>query len=98
MKFAVYKLNFAAGVHLGTGTLVSGANTLPADTLFSALCMEAAQQGEKSIKTLVDAVRQNRLRIGDLFPFIGEELYGKVKYTICRGQIVYTDEEEKNES
>ena len=31
-------------------------------------------------------------------PFIGEELYGKVKYTICRGQIVYTDEEEKNES
>lgn len=75
MKFAVYKLNFAAGVHLGTGTLASGANTLPADTLFSALCMEAAQQGEKSIKTLVDAVRQNRLRIGDLFPFIGEELY-----------------------
>ena len=70
MKFAVYKLNFAAGVHLGTGTLASGANTLPADTLFSALCMEAAQLGEKSIKTLVDAVRQNRLRIGDLFPFI----------------------------
>ena len=60
MKFAVYKLNFAAGVHLGTGTLVSGANTLPADTLFSALCMEAAQQGEKSIKTLVDAVRQSQ--------------------------------------
>ena len=24
--------------------------------------------------------------------------YIKVKYTICRGQIVYTDEEEKNES
>ena len=23
-------------------------------------------------------------------PFIGEELYGKVKYTICRGKIVYT--------
>ena len=30
MKFAVYKLNFAAGVHLGTGTLASGTNTLPA--------------------------------------------------------------------
>ena len=70
MKFAVYKLNFAAGVHLGTGTLASGANTLPADTLFSALCMEAAQQGEKSIKTLVDEVRQNRLRISDLCPFL----------------------------
>lgn len=31
-------------------------------------------------------------------PFIGEELYGKVKYTICRGKIVYTDEEEKHKS
>lgn len=50
MKFAVYKLNFAAGVHLGTGTLASGANTLPADTLFSALCMEAAQQGGEEHK------------------------------------------------
>ena len=25
-------------------------------------------------------------------PFIGQELYGRVKYTICAGQIVYTDE------
>lgn len=25
-------------------------------------------------------------------PFIGEELYGKVKYTICAGRIVYEDE------
>ena len=24
-------------------------------------------------------------------PFIGEKLYGKVKYTICDGKIVYTD-------
>jgi len=28
-------------------------------------------------------------------PFIGEKLYGKVKYTICRGKIVYEDGEEK---
>ncbi len=26
-------------------------------------------------------------------PFIGEELYGKVKYTICKGRIVYEDKE-----
>ena len=31
-------------------------------------------------------------------PFIGMELYGKVKYTVCRGQIVYRDEEEKHET
>ena len=24
-------------------------------------------------------------------PFIGEKLYGKVKYTICAGQVVYQD-------
>lgn len=28
-------------------------------------------------------------------PFIGDELYGRVKYTICRGQLVYEDKEEK---
>ena len=67
MKFAVYKLNFAAGVHLGTGTLASGANTVPGRCpVFSAVHGSGAA-GEKSIKTLVDAVRQNRLRIGDLF-------------------------------
>ena len=76
MKFAVYRLSFSAGVHFGTGTLWSGANTLPADTLFSALCLEAAaQRGEAGISALVDLVRQRRLCFSDLFPFIGEELY-----------------------
>lgn len=31
-------------------------------------------------------------------PFIGAELVGKIKYTICSGQVVYMDEEEKHES
>lgn len=75
MKFAVYKLSFAAGVHFGTGTLVSGTNTLPADTLFSALCIEAVQQNETEIPALVELVKQGRLRFSDLFPYIGDELY-----------------------
>jgi dihydroorotase len=24
-------------------------------------------------------------------PFLGRELYGKVKYTLCRGKVVYED-------
>lgn len=28
-------------------------------------------------------------------PFIGRELYGKVKYTICGGKVVYEDQEER---
>ena len=75
MKFVVYKLNFTAGVHFGTGMLWSGVNTLPADTLFSALCIEAAQQGEESITALVNLVKQQKLRVSDLFPFISKELY-----------------------
>lgn len=31
-------------------------------------------------------------------PFIGDELVGKIKYTICSGQVVYMDEEENHES
>lgn len=31
-------------------------------------------------------------------PFIGAELVGKIKYTICSGQVVYMDEEENHES
>lgn len=29
-------------------------------------------------------------------PFIGQKLYGRVKYTICNGKIVYTDEKKQN--
>ena len=29
-------------------------------------------------------------------PFIGWELFGKVKYTICSGKIVYSDEDSKD--
>lgn len=31
-------------------------------------------------------------------PFTGMELYGKIKYTICDGRVVYRDEEDLNES
>ena len=27
-------------------------------------------------------------------PFVGEKLYGRVKYTICNGKIVYSDMQE----
>ena len=92
MKFSVYRLSFSAGVHFGTGTLWSGANTLPADTLFSALCLEAAaQRGEAGISALVDLVRQRRLCFSDLFPFIGEELGTKhsLNVSVTTGIIIW---------
>lgn len=76
MEYVVYKLQFSAGVHFGTGALSDGTNTLPADTLFSALCQEAAaEDGPEGIEALVQAVRADKLRLSDLFPYIGEELY-----------------------
>lgn len=76
MQFAVYRLRFPAGVHFGAGSLWDGMSTLPADTLFSALCHEAlALGGEAEIGALAAAVRDGALRLSDLFPFIEEEYY-----------------------
>ena len=76
MRFSVYRLHFSTGVHFGDGALWDGMNTLPADTLFSALCHEALSHGgEAEIAALVSAVQEERLRLSDLFPFVGETLY-----------------------
>ena len=29
-------------------------------------------------------------------PFIGQKLYGKIKYTICNGEILYSDSDGQN--
>ena len=76
MQFTVYRLQFPNGVHFGAGTLWDSMNTLPADAFFSALCQEALSHGgETELETLVAAARKGALRLSDLFPFVGEELY-----------------------
>lgn len=76
MEYAVYRFHFTAGVHFGNGALWDSRVSLPADTLFSALCQEAADlQGPDGPKELADMVRCGALRLSDLQPFIGDELY-----------------------
>ena len=76
MQFVIYRFRFSAGVHFGAGSLWDGMNTLPADTLFSALCHEAAAcGGGEAVEQLAAAVGGDVLRLSDLFPFIGEEFY-----------------------
>lgn len=76
MKYSVYRFHFTAGVHFGNGTLWDSETALPADTLFSALCQEAVdQEGPDGAKTLAEAVECGSLRLSDLHPFLGEELY-----------------------
>lgn len=76
MVFYAYRLRFTAGVHFGGGSLWDGNSTLPADSFFSALCLEALEQeGAGGIETLVESVRAGNLRLSDLFPYLGDELY-----------------------
>lgn len=76
MQFTIYSLRFPIGVHFGAGSLWDSMNTLPADTFFSALCQEAfAHGGETELEALVAAARKGALRLSDLFPFVGDELY-----------------------
>jgi len=76
MFFYAYKLHFPVGVHFGNGSLWDGNNTLPADSFFSALCLEALEQsGARGIENLTAAAKSGSIKLSDLFPYMGDELY-----------------------
>lgn len=76
MKFKIYKLEFSTALHLGNRRLSDSGKNLYADTIFSALCHEALlSDGEAGIKRLVDLVNDNKIRISDAMPYIGDEYY-----------------------
>ena len=58
MKYKVFRLHFPAGVHFGKGRLEDTAYTFKADTLFSALCIEAVKDGEEHLLKLVEYAKQ----------------------------------------
>ena len=72
-RYFVYKLEFAAGVHLGEGTLNSSSVSIHADTLFSALYIEALKQGNAD--QLLNVIKSRTLSFSDAFPYDGEEYY-----------------------
>ena len=74
MKYTLFKLQFTSAAHFGTGGLTVSSDTLMADTVFSALCTEAARAGAGPEK-LIQAVRDGRIRISDAMPYIGDRFY-----------------------
>lgn len=74
MNYSVYKMHFRGNVHFGIKTLESCQFSFYADTLFSALCVEAAKEDEALIKQLYEAVIGNKLLVSDALPFVGEDL------------------------
>ena len=83
MGYFYYQLNFQSPVHFGQsetgGKLEKAGFEFSADSLFSAICAELAQQGELDIlEKIVDMAKKGELLLSDLFPFMekdGDEIY-----------------------
>lgn len=75
MKYKIFKMNFLTNVHFGDGSLGKIKKTLYADTIFSALCHEAIKMGQKQLDQLVRLVKEDKIKISDSFPYIGNTFY-----------------------
>lgn len=73
MMYQLYKLEFLNNVHFGKNSLNDAETSFSADTLFSALCLEAIKYGE--LEKLYKVVQENLLIISDAFPYIGKTYY-----------------------
>lgn len=68
MEYRIYRLAFQGAVHFGNGSLEGSAYTFCADTLFSALCQEAAKMGEDVLLRLSGYAKDGVLLLSDAFP------------------------------
>lgn len=83
MGYFYYQLNFQSPVHFGQseagGKLEKVGFEFGADSLFSAICAELAQEGELDLLAqIVDMAKKGDLLFSDLFPFMdkdGDEIY-----------------------
>ena len=73
MEYTGFKLIFSTPVHFGNGSLENSDNKLYADTIFSALCHEAVKS--ECIEKLVSYVKNEKIKLSDAFPFIGDSYY-----------------------
>lgn len=73
MKYTRYKLRFLTGVHLGKSALDQSNSMITADTLFSALYMEAIKMQIEG--QFLEWTKQGKLCLTDAFPYIGNECY-----------------------
>lgn len=75
MKYYIIQLSFPYGVHFGGKNLDECNTTFHADTLFSALYIEALKSGQKVAEQMLKKVREGRMLISDAFPYIGNEYF-----------------------
>ena len=70
MEYEIYKMNFLTGVHFGDGMLNQSGYTFCADTLFSALYIEALKLGKQN--EFLQAVQRGDLLLSDGLPYVGD--------------------------
>ena len=76
MNYKIYKMQFSTPVHFGKGKLTGTDYIVHADTMFSALCIEAVKcGGEAYLNELVELVKTNQIQLSDALPFIEDTLY-----------------------
>lgn len=73
MNYKIYKMIFTQGVHFGDHSLEKSEITFQADTLFSALCIEALKIDK--LDELLESVKENNLVFSDAFPYMGQEFF-----------------------
>ena len=74
MEYGIYKLKFPFGVHFGNRSLEKSNMTFCADTLFSALCIEALKS-EDTFERFLRYVKEGQLLMSDGFPYVENELF-----------------------
>ena len=77
MNYQIYQLEFSGDVHLGNGSLDMTSTTVMADTLFSALFLEALGMDDDGAQaeSFLERVKNGKLLISDGFPYIDKEWY-----------------------
>lgn len=75
MKYYMIRLSFPYGVHFGETNIDDCNMTFHADTLFSALFIEAVKSGKANADRLLSAAQANQFVISDGFPYIGNTYY-----------------------
>ncbi len=73
MNYKIYRLSFNTPVHFGSGVLNESLIGFCADTLFSALYIEALKM--KTADQLYNMVDEGKLLISDAFPYIGNQYF-----------------------
>jgi CRISPR-associated protein Csm4 len=76
MKYRIIRMHFDAPLHAGGGSLSDGEYAIPADTLFSALFLEAMRMGGGALADrLVETCKAGGLLISDAMPFLDGDYY-----------------------